>query len=76
MVWNTNKKEVKVRKDIENFLKETMTQEIDYDFVDSDFDGRNLYPDTVEFSENVLGAGCIQKRKKEIYDLDEYDYQY
>lgn len=49
--------------DVEDFLNETI--EFGYDF-----DEYNLYPDysIVEFTENVLNFGCLQKMKKRIYD--------
>lgn len=60
--------------DIEDFLKENMKIEMDYDFLEMECDGRNLYPDVMEFNEIILGAGCVQKKKKKIYDMNEYDY--
>lgn len=61
--------------DIESFLRELKIQENDVgtDFY-LDLDGDYLYPDydPIEFSENVIGQGCIQKRKKEIYDASEW----
>lgn len=64
--------------DIEEFLNEAMIAKYDYNynFLDTDFDGRNLYSDIVEFNEIVLCVGCIQKKKKEIYDKGEYEFDW
>ena len=54
--------------DIEQFLKESKNNNV-YDY--EDYDDRDLYlEEPREFTEKVLGAGCIQRSKKRIYDED------
>lgn len=48
----------------------------DEDWIEYNLEDVNFYPDSImEISEIVLGHGCFQKKRKEIYDESEYLWQ-